>query len=974
MTAELLFPQLAAFRKNNPKKLIFGHYNINSLPPKCEEIKDILKCNYIDVLGLIETKLDGQFVDAMFNVENYNLYRLDRNRNGGGIMCYVLSSLPHRIRTDIQKIHPVIEWLLIEVKANNEKLFFVIMYKPPSVSNMLLLEEMHNICDNVFNECSTMFLLGDLNVNILNPNHCLRDIFELFDLKNIVNEPTCYKNVVNPSLLDVIVTNSPRRLANHLNIDIGLSDFHHIVCAATKMHVPRRKSRVITYRRYKDFNENSYLKDLSTAPLHVSEIFNDPDDQMWFHSTLVKQVTDNHAPIKQKLVKGKQAPFIHGELRKAINVKAMFRRKYNKLKTNTSWQSYRKQRNLVTKLKREAIKTYFNNRCNNQTSNSKQFWDTVKPFLTNKSNHTNQISLLENDKVISDTNEICNVLNDYFINIANNIPVPLDINNLTTQGVIDTYSNHPSIKCIKNNVKLQNYFSFKTVSPSQIKDKIKCLKTNKATGYDMLPAKLIKLASETLSVSLTPIINNSLKQNKFPSGLKPAIVSPVYKKNDNMLKKNYRPISILTSLSKVFEGIVCDQMMAYFDKILSPLLSAYRKKFNCNNVLVHCIEQWRESLDKGHVVATVLMDLSKAFDSLPHGLLLAKLNSYGVSLDACDFIRSYLGNRPQQVKIGQYKSSWQTINRGIPQGSLTGPMLFNFFLNDIFYYLSTNNICNYADDNTLYFSGPNIEIVKENIENVSNEAIDWFSFNYMEANPDKFQAMFLGLENTNNLTIDIANNKITPVKSVKLLGIHIDNKLNFDEHVSNICLKASRQINTLKRISKYLNFRVKSTIYHSFIVSNFSYCPTVYNQCLTKDVKKLEKLNSRALSFVYDNFTSSYKELLQKHNKASLHLMRAKVMIELVFKILNSEAPPIKSNFFKLKSTPYDLRANKILELPKYRTIKYGKNSYGYQGAKLWNLIPNTMKDISNFNEFKQALLAWNGPECNCSTCFYCIY
>ena len=969
-----LFPQLAAFRRNNSKNLIFGHYNINSLPPKCEEVKDILRCNYIDIFGLIETKLDDQFVDAMFNVDNYNLYRLDRNRNGGGVMCYVLSSLPHRIRTDVKKINPVIEWLLIEVKANNEKLFFAIMYKPPSVSNSLLSEEIQNICDNVFNECSTMFLLGDLNVNILNPNHCLCDTFELFDLKNIVSEPTCYKNVNNPSLLDVIVTNSPRRLANHLNIDIGLSDFHHIVCAATKMHVPKTNSRVITYRRYKDFNEDLYVNDLCAAPLHVSQIFNDPDDQMWFHNTLVKQVTDKHAPIKQKLVKGKQAPFIHGELRKAINVKAMFRRKYNKHKTNAAWQCYRKQRNLVTKLKRNAIKTYFNNKCNNQTSNNKQFWDTVKPFLTNKSNRTNQISLLENDKVISDTNEVCNILNNYFINIASNIPVPLDINSLTTQGVIDAYSNHPSIKCIRNNVTSQNNFSFQTVSSSQIKQKIKCLKTNKASGYDMLPAKLIKLASETLSVSLMPIINNSLKQNIFPTDLKPAIVSPVYKKNDNMLKKNYRPISILTSLSKIFEGIVCDQMMTYFDKILSPLLSAYRKKFSCHNVLIHCIEQWRKALDEGQIVATVLMDLSKAFDSLPHGLLLAKLNSYGVSMEACDFIRSYLGNRPQQVKIGQYKSSWKIINRGIPQGSLTGPMLFNFFLNDIFYYLNTNNICNYADDNTLYFSGPNIKTVKQNIEFVSNKAIDWFSFNFMEANPDKFQAMFLGLDNTDNLTIDIAGNKIAPVNSVKLLGIHIDNELKFDKHVSDICIKASRQINTLKRISKYLNINVKLTIYQSFIISNFTYCPVVYNQCLTKDVKKLEKLNARALSFVYDDFTSTYQELLHQNNKASLHLMRAKTIVELVFKVLNSEAPPINNNFFKLKNTPYDLRGNKILELPKYKTIKFGKNSFGYQGAKLWNIIPNAIKDFSNFKEFKQALLAWNGPECSCSTCFYCIY
>ena len=167
---------------------------------------------------------------------------------------------------------------------------------------------------------------------------------------------------------------------------------------------------------------------------------------------------------------------------------------------------------------------------------------------------------------------------------------------------------------------------------------------------------------------------------------------------------------------------------------------------------------------------------------------------------------------------------------------------------------------------------------------------------------------------------------------------------------------------------------MKLIIYQSFIISNFTYCPVVYNQCLTKDVKKLEKLNARALSFVYDDFTSTYQELLHQNNKASLHLMRAKTIVELVFKVLNSEAPPINNNFFKLKNTPYDLRGNKILELPKYKTIKFGKNSFGYQGAKLWNIIPNAIKDFSNFKEFKQALLAWNGPECSCSTCFYCIY
>jgi len=152
-----LFPELAAFRRKNCKNLIFGHYNINSLPPKCEQIMDILKNDYIDILGLVETKLDDNFVDAEFQVDNFNMYRLDRNRNGGGILCYVRSSIPHRLRSDIMTTIDAIECLAIEVKVKNEKLFFIFLYKPPSVSNQALKDQIHNVCDKAFNECSTLF-------------------------------------------------------------------------------------------------------------------------------------------------------------------------------------------------------------------------------------------------------------------------------------------------------------------------------------------------------------------------------------------------------------------------------------------------------------------------------------------------------------------------------------------------------------------------------------------------------------------------------------------------------------------------------------------------------------------------------------------------------------------------------------------------------------------------------------------------
>ena len=210
------------------------------------------------------------------------------------------------------------------------------------------------------------------------------------------------------------------------------------------------------------------------------------------------------------------------------------------------------------------------------------------------------------------------------------------------------------------------------------------------------------------------------------------------------------------------------------------------------------MEDWKKDLDKQQYVGAVLMDLSKAFDCLPHDLILAKLSANGLSANACDFLNSYLSNRKQRVKVGQFCSSWLNIIKGVPQGSILGPLLFNIFMNDIFYFKKKASIYNYADDNTVSYSHKNLDILKEVLVDESAICIDWFRDNKMQANPDKFQAIMLGksgFENCKSLFLN--GTEIKCEDSVKLLGVTIDFLLNFDLHVSNICKKAARQINVL---------------------------------------------------------------------------------------------------------------------------------------------------------------------------------
>ena len=419
----------------------------------------------------------------------------------------------------------------------------------------------------------------------------------------------------------------------------------------------------------KKFNDKAYINDIQQAPFGVAEMFDDIDDKVWFFEKLFHDVIELHAPTKIKKVKINQVPFMHGELRRAINVKAMLKRKFYRSRCSYTWTKYKNQRNYVTKLKRKAKQEYFNSHCNKIVKNNdKSFWKTVKPFFTNNSSMSN-ISISHNDSIISEPNKVCDILNDFFIDVADSLGEPSDLSRMSIDQLRNHFTSHQSIEFIRStfNNLLPN-FSFQNVTSETVVKKCLSLKTGKAPGYDRIPSSFVRLASKELSPHLTKLINQSLDDSIFPHSLKKAIVTPVHKKKDPLNKSNYRPVSVLSGISKIFESVICDQMSLYFDSLLSPSLAAYRKNYSCEDVLLRSMEDWRDALDNDNFIGCVSMDLSKAFDSLPHSLLLTKLHAYGMSKSSIMLIKSYLSERLQSVKIGCHNGHWKSIKRGVPQG------------------------------------------------------------------------------------------------------------------------------------------------------------------------------------------------------------------------------------------------------------------------------------------------------------------
>lgn len=944
------------------KSLNIVNINIVTLPGKLDELRSFLGSHPIDIMGLAETRLDDVIPDNDVEIDNYTLYRKDRNRNGGGVAAYVnrSSGLVAKIRYDLMPDE--LELLALEIKHTNSKpIIMLFWYRTPS-SVMHCFTYIENVLQMVEKENKDIILIGDVNCDILNPccyTKKLLEITENYHLHQIITDPTrITENTF--TLIDHVYTSNVDKITSSGVLHTGVSD-HSLIYASwgksikTRNHVHNYKVN----RKYKNFNADEFDKDLQSVQWCQVTEMKDVNDALSKFESLFLPICNKHAPLRRRRVRKQKSPWITNDIVNMMRERDKIKKKAISSSSPQIWKSYRAIRNKVNSTIRQSKKSFLTDRICSSKNDSKVIWNTLRHVVPGKSKNENITCLKSQDGEHSDAKSIANIFNKHFANVGPKLAstIPNMTSNTPTSNVKRTDND-----CEVPNDMNEDNFILKPVNEDLVFKSLQSLSDGKATGTDDLPAKLLKMASMSIVGPITHIINLSITTNVFPHQWKSARICPIFKKGDCTDPNNYRPISVLPVISKLLERIVFDQLYPFLNSkdLLHDTQSGFRPNHSTCTALINITEDWYNCIDNGEYVGIVMLDLKKAFDTVNHEILIDKLSDFNLSQDCITWFSSYLSGRTHITCIKGVKSEPTICICGIPQGSILGPLLFIMYINDLPNCVSNVNVSMYADDTGLYESSKQIDTLVDKLNQDLSRVDEWLIKNKLSLNVPKCEVMIMGtrqrLSKIDNVDVNVNINgiKLQRVDKCKHLGVTFNKNLTWQDQVDEVRKKALVGIYMLRKTKNLIPSHTQSMLYKSIIAPHFDYCNIVWGTCGTIEHNKLQILQNRSAKIItgagyYDSATEALTQL-----KWNPLVDRCKYHESLaMYKIMNDLTPTYLRNRFELKDTRYELRGYKSLVIPKPNT-EYKKRSLSYRGAKSWNNMDINLKQARNVGHFKR--------------------
>lgn len=959
---------------SSDKNWFFLHLNIRSLQKNIDQLKYFLSQlgKLPDVIAITETKLNDKSDVCNINIDNYNFERCDSPTNAGGTGLYIKSSITYRILPEYSLKMKFVEdiWIEIENVPNN----FVVgsIYRHPNYLTSEI-EEFGYALQETFHRLNLRqthyYAMGDYNLDLIrlsNNKPVQQYVNTLISscCKCMIDIPTRITQS-SKTLIDHIYSND----LNHKQLQSGVALLDISDHLGTFLIIPdnskssnKDSTKQRLKRNMKNFNIELFLEDLKhnirKFDMIDSNDMNLPSVHEFceeFVSTFVS-VVNQHAPLQKMSRKERRfcnKPWLTSTLQKAIDKKnKMF---HNIVKNNQQnqqiWAEYKKYRNELNRTITLAKKEYFQQKVMKNKTNPSKLWQTIKELVNIKKTTEKSIIHLRNDenKLITDNQQVCDKLNDFFVNIgpkmANSIPI------LTNKK-----PKTPKLNC-------PNSFFLTPVTPEEIESIIRSLKDKKAVRMEDVDTKFIKISTVLIAPILSTLFNICAKLGEFPDCLKIAEVIPIFKKGDVCKATNYRPISLLSQFDKIFEKLLCSRLYNYLEKrdLLSKSQFGFRQNSSTMFAVTSIYENLLKCADRKEFSCSVFLDLSKAFDTVDHSILLHKLkNNFGIRGTPLNLISSYLSNRQQYTKTNGCKSKLTKVTCGVPQGSSLGPLLFLLYINDV--PLTTNfNTTLYADDTYLMLSDTNLDKLEKRVNTELEKIDEWLIQNKLSLNYSKTNYLLINKDPRKKVEsefkLNIRDNVLNRYESVKYLGLYIDQNINWNQHIMFVNNQIAKCTGIFYRLKHYVDKSTLLQLYYSLVHSRLQYGLLIWGTATQKALKNLKVGQNKVIRIItstsrFEHITPFYKQL----NILKLNEMHTFELAKFMYRFYNKQLPSLFDDFFtKVSSTHnYSTRYAKNVQyvLPKV-TKQLAKNQISFRGLKLWENVKTELKQM-NWHNFKK--------------------
>ena len=889
----------------------------------------------VHLITLTETWLKPGEIFNLYGYTSYHSHRSESER-GGGVSIFILDSFASsRLFEIYDDCH---NFLIVEIPEINLKVCGI--YTPGRNYNTFI-----ETFETLLNKYKKIIFCGDFNINLTDENDVTvsdynsRLVSNGFMILNSINSE--YSTRISNSICTILDHFSTDMLDKTYSLayydsDPKLSDHRSLLLSIKIPNLKNESHNAMTIIDYNKIPNEQFLTTLN----YVTDF-----------CELVDVCASAIANAKKVVNKTKSThiikSYITKKIHKMLKFKAKIFREHKKYPTNLYiFDLYKKYRNQISNLIRFSKKNYYSKEIIENKNNGNKMFKIMNEIVLNKKTveKTDKIVLCINGQEKRNSLDVAEIMNDYFINISSEITNNLVI---TNGSYLDTM--------VHNQCPL---FNFQMCNSAEVIDIIDNINKKAAVGLDNISCKFLKIYKNLIGPKVSSLINDIFSTSIFPRNMKTSKVIFIYKSGSRTEMSNYRPISILNSISKVIESVMNVQLKNFLieNNLINSNQFGFMPKSSTTSAIIHYLDYIYSGLDSGKFVSSIFIDVKKAFDTVDHQILIEKLKFYSLSNQAINLIKSYLIDRIQYGSVDGGISQPRTIISGVPQGGILSTLLFIIFINDIFNLFLYGSMQMYADDAVISYKCNTVEELEIQMSADLKSINDWFIKNKMCLNLSKTCITVFSLSDQYiPIKVIINNAKISQIESTTFLGLKIDSNLKWKSHISHIRNKIAPYIFALAKSRHLMTDKCCWTYYYSFIYPYISYMLPIWGQASESDKNVISVLQKKCIKIIR-RLPLLYPTIALYDTKvlSLLQMIDFETMI-LIYKIKNKI---LKCNIVIRTGVDvhrYPTRNRNNFRVPFCRTVRAKANVF-VQGLRLFNELPSSIKNIVQLNRFKNSL------------------